>query len=670
MGNIKLNPKINQAVLTSQNSVIKHFHYGKLLINFSIYIISFLIFYLIKKQSFIYDETYVIFLPALVAAWGIGSFLSGKIHLKRSDLLLVKLKKYYISHLISLGVIALIAFQTGFSGSRFVVLGSLFGAVIFEGFIAMVQNRFKFEMPEKEKHHVSYLLLFIDFVIITWIFFFLYKIKIGFDSFNEDHVLLILSTYFCWLFASMMTHQFRPFKKSFNIWKAVGTQIKFYILILALTAFISYFLQLPGIYRSIYITGVVIYSFWSFVISLFFYIDKIPRKTDEIRSEFLRAYELKHPEFDPRVDQVETKKYRIEGKFPSETNPALEIENIFFKEYPEVFRFLKLNLDLNSFNSERTHILRSADPYNINVLPENHLELFINHHKLNDFRRINRYLIEVSKRLVDGGVFVTNFEPVKYRYKKFLKRYPSIIANLLYFIDFLWYRVAPKIPVVQKIYFAFTKGRNRALSLAEGLGRLYYCGFEVLDLKDLDNRCYVIARKVKEPSADENPSYSSIIKMKRIGKSGNPIYVYKLRTMHPYSEYLQAFVYQQNNLKVGGKFKNDFRITPWGSIFRRLWIDELPMFINLLKGDCKLIGVRPLSKQYFDLYDNEFRERRINYKPGLIPPFYADMPSNIVEILKSEETYLDKFDKNSIKTDFIYFWKSFNNIIINNKRSS
>jgi len=451
MGNIKLNPKINQAVLTSQNSVIKHFHYGKLLINFSIYIISFLIFYLIKKQSFIYDETYVIFLPALVAAWGIGSFLSGKIHLKRSDLLLVKLKKYYISHLISLGVIALIAFQTGFSGSRFVVLGTLFGAVIFEGFIAMVQNRFKFEMPEKEKHHVSYLLLFIDFVIITWIFFFLYKIKIGFDSFNEDHVLLILSTYFCWLFASMMTHQFRPFKKSFNIWKAVGTQIKFYILILALTAFISYFLQLPGIYRSIYITGVVIYSFWSFVISLFFYIDKIPRKTDEIRSELLRAYELKHPEFDPRVDQVETKKYRIEGKFPSETNLALEIENIFFKEYPEVFRFLKLNLDLNSFNSERTHILRSADPYNINVWPENHLELFINHHKLNDFRRINRYLIEVSKRLVDGGVFVTNFEPVKYRYKKFLKRYPSIIANLLYFIDFLWYRVAPKIPVVQKI---------------------------------------------------------------------------------------------------------------------------------------------------------------------------------------------------------------------------
>jgi lipopolysaccharide/colanic/teichoic acid biosynthesis glycosyltransferase len=226
------------------------------------------------------------------------------------------------------------------------------------------------------------------------------------------------------------------------------------------------------------------------------------------------------------------------------------------------------------------------------------------------------------------------------------------------------------LPIIHKLFFAVSKGKNRAIPLAEGLGRLYYCGFEVLDLKDQDNLCYIIARKVKEPSTDENPSYSTIIKMKRIGKGGEPIYVYKLRTMHPYSEYLQAFVYQQNNLEIGGKFKNDFRITPWGSIFRKFWIDELPMLINWFKGDCKLVGVRPLSKQYFDLYDNEFRERRIKYKPGLIPPFYADMPSNIVEILKSEKTYLNRFDKNSLMTDFIYFWKSFNNIVINSKRSS
>ena len=45
------------------------------------------------------------------------------------------------------------------------------------------------------------------------------------------------------------------------------------------------------------------------------------------------------------------------------------------------------------------------------------------------------------------------------------------------------------------------------------------------------------------------------------------------------------------------------------------------MLINFFKGDMKLVGVRPLSKQYFELYKKEVRERRIKYKPGLIPPF-------------------------------------------------
>ena len=101
-----------------------------------------------------------------------------------------------------------------------------------------------------------------------------------------------------------------------------------------------------------------------------------------------------------------------------------------------------------------------------------------------------------------------------------------------------------------------------------------------------------------------------------------------------------------------------------------MWIDELPMLVNLFKGDCKLFGIRPLSEHYLSLYDEEFRKRRIKYKPGLVPPYYADMPTNINEIIKSEETYLNNFDRNRIKTDFNYFWKSFNNIIINSKRSS
>jgi lipopolysaccharide/colanic/teichoic acid biosynthesis glycosyltransferase len=93
------------------------------------------------------------------------------------------------------------------------------------------------------------------------------------------------------------------------------------------------------------------------------------------------------------------------------------------------------------------------------------------------------------------------------------------------------------------------------------------------------------------------------------------------------------------------------------------------MLINLLKGNMKLVGVRPLSRQYFELYDPDLQERRIKYKPGLIPPFYADLPSDLVEIQESEKRYLDAFDRNSFLTDFRYFWKSVWNIMFRNARS-
>lgn len=157
--------------------------------------------------------------------------------------------------------------------------------------------------------------------------------------------------------------------------------------------------------------------------------------------------------------------------------------------------------------------------------------------------------------------------------------------------------------------------------------------------------------------------------MKRHGKNGKEIFVYKFRTMHPYSEYLQEFVYNYNKLDVGGKFKDDFRITKWGIVLRRLWIDELPMLFNFIKGELKIVGVRPLSDHYINLYDEDFRKRRLKYKPGLVPPYYVDMPRTIPDIIRSEEKYLNEFDENRIKTDVKYFFKAMNNIIFNNARS-
>ena len=144
--------------------------------------------------------------------------------------------------------------------------------------------------------------------------------------------------------------------------------------------------------------------------------------------------------------------------------------------------------------------------------------------------------------------------------------------------------------------------------------------------------------------------------MNRVGKSGKSITVYKIRTMHPYAEYLQEYIYKVNELEKGGKFKNDFRVTTWGRVLRRLWIDELPMIINLLKGQLKLVGVRPLSQQYLSLYKRELVEERKKVKPGLIPPFYADLPKTLDEIMESEIKYLKAYKSSPFFTDLKYFF--------------
>jgi len=140
--------------------------------------------------------------------------------------------------------------------------------------------------------------------------------------------------------------------------------------------------------------------------------------------------------------------------------------------------------------------------------------------------------------------------------------------------------------------------------------------------------------------------------------------------MVPYSEYIQDYVYDHNKLKEGGKFNEDFRITRLGSIMREMWIDEIPMIWNMFKGEIQLVGVRPLSPHYLSLYDKDLQELRSTVKPGLLPPFYADMPRTLKEIMDSERRYLEQYKKHPFKTNFRYFFKITRNIIFHGKRSS
>ena len=252
----------------------------------------------------------------------------------------------------------------------------------------------------------------------------------------------------------------------------------------------------------------------------------------------------------------------------------------------------------------------------------------------------------------------------------FRDKYPGFLGEIFYGLSFIWGRVFPKLPLLKKFYFALTKGRNRMVSRAEILGRLCFCGFEIVAEEEFQQRFFFIARKIKRPYMDRNPTYGPLVRLQRLGLGGRPITVYKFRTMYPFSEYLQEYVYNNCNLEKGGKFKNDFRVTGWGKFMRRTLLDELPMLYNWLRGDLRLVGVRPLSRQYFELYPPEHRLLRTKIKPGLVPPFYADLPVTLEEIVDSERRYIEAYSQKPVWTQVRYFFKCLYNIVVKGKRST
>ncbi|GAB3693613.1 hypothetical protein GCM10027592_13640 [Spirosoma flavus] len=248
--------------------------------------------------------------------------------------------------------------------------------------------------------------------------------------------------------------------------------------------------------------------------------------------------------------------------------------------------------------------------------------------------------------------------------------YSPITFSIYYPFYFLSRRLIPKLKGFRKICKLLEVPID--VSKAEIIGRLIYKGFKIIDLLETGYETILIT----QVNPNENPSESKpipcegfIFKMNRLGKNGKNIVVYKLRTMHPYAEYVLDYLHKAHGLDIGGKFKNDFRISTSGRTLRKYWIDEIPMFYNLLKGDIKLVGVRPISSYYFCLYPAEAQAIRHNHKPGLLPPFYADMPGTFDEIVQSELNYLNQYEKAPFKTDVKYLFKIATNILFKNARS-
>ena len=95
-----------------------------------------------------------------------------------------------------------------------------------------------------------------------------------------------------------------------------------------------------------------------------------------------------------------------------------------------------------------------------------------------------------------------------------------------------------------------------------------------------------------------------IFKQMRPGKDEKPFNVYKFRTMTDARD------------ANGEPLPDAVRLTKFGQFLRSTSLDELPEFVNVLKGDMSLIGPRPLLVQYLPLY-SETQRHRHDVRPGL-----------------------------------------------------
>jgi len=96
------------------------------------------------------------------------------------------------------------------------------------------------------------------------------------------------------------------------------------------------------------------------------------------------------------------------------------------------------------------------------------------------------------------------------RRKRMHLKYPARFFKLIIFLDFIYKRAFPKLPILKKLYFVISRGENRVISKCETLGRLYFCGFKLIKMQEIGNKRYFIVNKVNTPLKDESPSYGPI----------------------------------------------------------------------------------------------------------------------------------------------------------------
>lgn len=148
-----------------------------------------------------------------------------------------------------------------------------------------------------------------------------------------------------------------------------------------------------------------------------------------------------------------------------------------------------------------------------------------------------------------------------------------------------------------------------------------------------------------------------IFKQKRIGKGGKVYNIYKFRSMCVGAEKTGTGVYSG---------KGDARVTGVGKFIRATSIDELPQFLNIIKGDMSLIGPRPVLTYYPMNWEDYTEEqlKRFAVRPGVTgwAQVNGRKTNSVEKRFEYDNYYVDNL---SFWLDFKIFFKTIKSVFTN-----
>jgi exopolysaccharide biosynthesis polyprenyl glycosylphosphotransferase len=153
-----------------------------------------------------------------------------------------------------------------------------------------------------------------------------------------------------------------------------------------------------------------------------------------------------------------------------------------------------------------------------------------------------------------------------------------------------------------------------------------------------------------------------IFRQTRMGKDGQPFWLYKFRTMVPDAQRLTAALAARNEGNgVLFKIREDPRVTRVGARLRRWSLDELPQLVNVLLGQMSLVGPRPALPEEAARY-GDYVSRRLAVLPGITGLWQVSGRSNLPgeEAVRLDLRYVENW---SLVLDLQILWKTLSAVI-------